>query len=121
MKFMVRLLALGTSMLVASVMAQTKWDLAAAYAPSNFHTQNLALFAADVEGLLRGNGLPRFLLRGGNAGAAGNHEISYRVGNEELLSRGDQPVVRLPLHPGPGPRQSGMTTPAGSANDRQDP
>jgi TRAP-type transport system periplasmic protein len=49
MKFTVRLLALGASLLAASVTAQTKWDLANAYPPGNFHTQNLALFAADVD------------------------------------------------------------------------
>ena len=49
MKITVRLLALGTSLLAASAMAQSKWDLASAYAPSNFHTQNLTTFAADVE------------------------------------------------------------------------
>jgi TRAP-type transport system periplasmic protein len=49
MKFTVRLLALTASMLAASAMAQTKWDLAAAYAPGNFHTQNLTQFATDVD------------------------------------------------------------------------
>ena len=29
--------------------AQTKWDLPAAYGPSNFHTENLVQFAADVD------------------------------------------------------------------------
>ena len=29
--------------------AQTKWDLASAYAPANFHTLNLNQFAADVD------------------------------------------------------------------------
>ena len=40
-------LALGT--LTASAMAQTKWDLPAAYAATNFHTENIAQFAADVD------------------------------------------------------------------------
>ena len=31
------------------VSAQTKWDLPAAYPASNFHTENIAKFAADVE------------------------------------------------------------------------
>jgi len=44
-----RMLALGAALYAASGMAQTKWDLAAAYAPSNFHTQNLTQFAADVD------------------------------------------------------------------------
>ena len=33
----------------ASAFAQTKWDLPAAYAASNFHTENLVQFAADVD------------------------------------------------------------------------
>ncbi len=49
MKFTLRMLALGAALCAGSSMAQTKWDLAAAYAPSNFHTQNLTQFAADVE------------------------------------------------------------------------
>ncbi len=32
-----------------SVQAQTKWDLPAGYAASNFHTENLVQFAADVD------------------------------------------------------------------------
>jgi TRAP-type transport system periplasmic protein len=35
--------------LSASAMAQTKWDLPAAYPASNFHTENLAQFANDVD------------------------------------------------------------------------
>jgi TRAP-type C4-dicarboxylate transport system substrate-binding protein len=38
------LLSLG-----ASAQAQTKWDLPAGYAASNFHTENLVAFAADVD------------------------------------------------------------------------
>ena len=37
-------LALGTS-----AFAQTKWDLPAAYPATNFHTENLVQFAADVD------------------------------------------------------------------------
>ena len=33
----------------ASATAQVKWDLPAAYAPGNFHTENLELFAKDVD------------------------------------------------------------------------
>ena len=33
----------------APVLAQTKWDLPAAYAASNFHTENLVQFAGDVD------------------------------------------------------------------------
>jgi len=32
-----------------SAFAQTKWDLPAAYPASNFHTENIAAFAADVD------------------------------------------------------------------------
>jgi len=38
-------LSLGAS---APVLAQTKWNLASAYPPSNFHTENLARFAEDL-------------------------------------------------------------------------
>jgi TRAP-type C4-dicarboxylate transport system substrate-binding protein len=34
---------------VTSALAQTKWDLPAAYPTSNFHTENLTQFAADVD------------------------------------------------------------------------
>ncbi len=34
---------------LSSAQAQTKWDLPAGYAASNFHTENLAQFAADVD------------------------------------------------------------------------
>ncbi len=33
----------------SAVLAQTKWDLPAAYPASNFHTENLVQFAADVD------------------------------------------------------------------------
>jgi TRAP-type C4-dicarboxylate transport system substrate-binding protein len=49
--------ALATAgFLLASVpaMAQTKWNLPAAYANSNFHTENLVEFAKDVERLTSG-------------------------------------------------------------------
>ena len=43
-------LALALSAIAASAAhAQTKWDLPAAYAASNFHTENLVQFAADVD------------------------------------------------------------------------
>ena len=32
-----------------SALAQTKWDLPAAYPPGNFHTENLVQFASDVD------------------------------------------------------------------------
>ena len=35
--------------LAASAYAQTKWDLPTAYPPSNYHTENIAQFAADVD------------------------------------------------------------------------
>jgi TRAP-type transport system periplasmic protein len=49
MKPSFRWLAVTASLMAGTAMAQTKWDLAAAYAPSNFHTENLVQFAADVE------------------------------------------------------------------------
>jgi TRAP-type transport system periplasmic protein len=50
LKMTVAALALfSTSLLSASAWAQVKIDLAAAYAPGNFHTENLVLFANDVE------------------------------------------------------------------------
>ena len=33
----------------ASAFAQTNWDLPAAYPATNFHTENLTQFAADVD------------------------------------------------------------------------
>ena len=38
-----------TLALSSTVMAQTKWDLPAAYPAGNFHTENLVQFANDVE------------------------------------------------------------------------
>ncbi|WP_048437803.1 TRAP transporter substrate-binding protein [Caenimonas sp. SL110] len=48
MKFKQVLLAAALT-LGASAYAQTKWDLPAAYPASNFHTENLMQFAADVD------------------------------------------------------------------------
>ncbi|MDP3135588.1 MAG: TRAP transporter substrate-binding protein [Burkholderiaceae bacterium] len=45
-KFALTAAALGLSL---SAFAQTKWDLPAAYPASNFHTENLVQFAADVD------------------------------------------------------------------------
>ena len=40
----------GISMAAAvGAMAQTKWDLPAAYPATNFHTENLVQFATDVD------------------------------------------------------------------------
>ena len=47
-----RLFALTTTALAlaaGSAFAQTKWDLPAAYPATNFHTENLTQFAADVD------------------------------------------------------------------------
>lgn len=49
-----RALAKGAAVLAlcsfaAGAWAQTKWDLASAYPATNFHSENLAAFAADVE------------------------------------------------------------------------
>ena len=48
---MIRSLALAAAGLVAagSAAAQAKWDLATAYPATNFHTENIAQFAADVD------------------------------------------------------------------------
>ena len=43
------LICLFSMTALGSVMAQTKWDLPAAYAASNFHTENLTQFAADID------------------------------------------------------------------------
>jgi len=39
----------ATLALAATVSAQTKWDLPAAYPANNYHTENLTQFAADVD------------------------------------------------------------------------
>ncbi len=50
MKFKPALIAVSLAVGVsASAFAQTKWDLPAAYPASNFHTENLTQFAADVD------------------------------------------------------------------------
>jgi TRAP-type C4-dicarboxylate transport system substrate-binding protein len=41
--------ALAASLCTAAAQAQTKWDLPAAYPVTNFHTENLNQFAADVD------------------------------------------------------------------------
>ena len=48
MKFKLALVATFFT-LGATAFAQTKWDLPAAYPASNFHTENLTQFAADVD------------------------------------------------------------------------
>ena len=42
-------LTLAAGLSATSAFAQTKWDLAAAYPATNFHTENLVQFAADVD------------------------------------------------------------------------
>lgn len=52
MHFKRRMLALammGLAVFASSAQAQTKWDLPSAYPATNFHTENLVLFAADVD------------------------------------------------------------------------
>ena len=49
MKFNVRLLALTAAIMATSALAQTKWDLPGAYPSGNFHSENLVIFANDVE------------------------------------------------------------------------
>jgi TRAP-type C4-dicarboxylate transport system substrate-binding protein/TRAP-type C4-dicarboxylate transport system permease small subunit len=41
--------ALAFSVLAPAAWAQTKWDLASAYPATNFHTENIVQFAADVD------------------------------------------------------------------------
>jgi TRAP-type transport system periplasmic protein len=43
------LAAFALASATGAAQAQTKWDLPAAYAASNFHTENLTQFAADVD------------------------------------------------------------------------
>lgn len=43
------MLAAGLLTLATAATAQTKWDLPSAYPASNFHTENLMQFAADVD------------------------------------------------------------------------
>src|SRR5499427_2304053 len=49
MRFESMLLAATLTGVVFGAAAQTKWDLPAAYPASNFHSENLAQFASDVE------------------------------------------------------------------------
>ena len=49
----VTLLSAG-ALVSATVQAQTKWDLPAAYAATNFHTENLTQFAKDVDAATAG-------------------------------------------------------------------
>ena len=41
--------ALAATLCTTTAQAQTKWDLPAAYPATNFHTENLSQFAADVD------------------------------------------------------------------------
>ena len=54
MNLTARLALIVGAVLSWNAAAQTKWDLPAAYAPSNFHTENLVLFANDVDKLSGG-------------------------------------------------------------------
>ncbi len=42
-------LALFAALGAASALAQTKWDMPTPYAPTNFHTENVTQFVADVD------------------------------------------------------------------------
>ena len=53
MKFKLTLLTAALA-IGSSAFAQTKWDLPAAYPASNFHTENLTQFAAEVDKLSGG-------------------------------------------------------------------
>ena len=41
--------AVAAALLAAAASAQTKWDMPTAYPPSNFHTENIAQFTADID------------------------------------------------------------------------
>ena len=41
------LLAAAAALAAQASLAQTKWDLASAYPATNFHTENIAAFAAE--------------------------------------------------------------------------
>jgi TRAP-type C4-dicarboxylate transport system substrate-binding protein len=47
MKF--KLFALATAIFATGTFAQTKWDLPTAYPATNFHTENITQFAADID------------------------------------------------------------------------
>jgi TRAP-type C4-dicarboxylate transport system substrate-binding protein len=49
MKLLPVLMSAAALLAAAAAQAQTKWDLPAAYAATNFHTENLVQFAADVD------------------------------------------------------------------------
>jgi TRAP-type C4-dicarboxylate transport system substrate-binding protein len=49
MKLLAPFLAAALTLATVAAHAQVKWDLPAAYAASNFHSENLAQFAADVD------------------------------------------------------------------------
>lgn len=49
MKFLPILSAAALGIVSTAALAQTKWDLPAAYPASNFHTENLMQFVADVD------------------------------------------------------------------------
>jgi TRAP-type C4-dicarboxylate transport system substrate-binding protein len=46
---LIKAFAVAATFVAAPVFAQTKWDLPAAYPASNFHTENLVMFANDVD------------------------------------------------------------------------
>jgi TRAP-type C4-dicarboxylate transport system substrate-binding protein len=54
MKLLSAVLAAALGALALGAAAQTKWDLPAAYPATNFHTENLVQFAADVDKLSAG-------------------------------------------------------------------
>ena len=49
MKLKFGLMAAALALSVPAALAQTKWDLPAAYPASNFHSVNLEQFAKDVD------------------------------------------------------------------------
>jgi len=49
MKLAQAFIAGAVASLATGALAQTKWDMPTPYAPTNFHTENVAQFAADVD------------------------------------------------------------------------
>src|SRR5690242_9996348 len=45
----IQVLAASLALAAGAAFAQTKWDMPTPYAATNFHTENVAQFAADVD------------------------------------------------------------------------
>ena len=64
MKRMQGFVAVAALAFAATAAAQTKWDMPTPYAATNFHTENVVQFAADVEKAFR----DYLTLKGGRTG-----------------------------------------------------